>query len=300
MEVGPRSEARDRAEVGAVDGRTGCGDGERSGCRLRGLGGNRGQPRFGIGPQPSAGRRVDRPVETTGPPGGGRLDTRGTILSGDSGGARSRVPMPGRRRRRRYGLGPLERTTSSTGYRACRRARRTSSPAISAYGATREPSPGRSPRAGPCPSTSANRTIAASSSWPASALMPTWSHGTIEPASRDRAACGPPTGWLMSSRSCGRASRIGSRRSRCGSPIRAARKSCAGRPCSSSTCPGTPLGLPFVPVAREDDGWLDLVVFREPGPFQALYYLWKVLCGIHLGDPWSVPSPDPEGGRDRR
>ncbi len=45
------------------------------------------------------------------------------------------------------------------------------------------------------------------------------------------------------------------------------------------------LGLPFVPVARDDDGWLDLVVFREPGPFQALYYLWKVLCGIHLGDP---------------
>jgi diacylglycerol kinase (ATP) len=45
------------------------------------------------------------------------------------------------------------------------------------------------------------------------------------------------------------------------------------------------LGLPFVPVAREDDGWLDLVVFREPGPFQALFYLWKVVCGIHLGDP---------------
>ena len=36
------------------------------------------------------------------------------------------------------------------------------------------------------------------------------------------------------------------------------------------------LGLPFVPTARDDDGWLDLVVFREPGPFQALYYLWKV------------------------
>jgi diacylglycerol kinase family enzyme len=45
------------------------------------------------------------------------------------------------------------------------------------------------------------------------------------------------------------------------------------------------LGLPFVPIAREDDGWLDLVVFREPGPFQALFYLWKVYCGIHLGDP---------------
>jgi diacylglycerol kinase (ATP) len=45
------------------------------------------------------------------------------------------------------------------------------------------------------------------------------------------------------------------------------------------------LGLPFVPIAREDDGWLDLVIFREPGPFRALFYLWKVLCGIHLGDP---------------
>jgi diacylglycerol kinase (ATP) len=45
------------------------------------------------------------------------------------------------------------------------------------------------------------------------------------------------------------------------------------------------LGLPFVPVAREDDGWLDLVIFRHPGPFRALYYLWKVVCGIHLDDP---------------
>ncbi len=45
------------------------------------------------------------------------------------------------------------------------------------------------------------------------------------------------------------------------------------------------LGLPFAPEARDDDGWLDLVVFREPGPFQALYYLWKVLLGSHLDDP---------------
>src|SRR5262249_49547345 len=45
------------------------------------------------------------------------------------------------------------------------------------------------------------------------------------------------------------------------------------------------LGLPFVPVAREDDGWLDLIVFREPGPFQALFYLWKVFRGSHFGDP---------------
>ena len=42
------------------------------------------------------------------------------------------------------------------------------------------------------------------------------------------------------------------------------------------------LGLPFVPDAHDDDGWLDLLVFRDPGPFQALYYLWKVVRGAHL------------------
>ena len=36
--------------------------------------------------------------------------------------------------------------------------------------------------------------------------------------------------------------------------------------------------------ARDDDGWLDVLVFRKPGPFQALYYLWKVFLGTHLGD----------------
>lgn len=45
------------------------------------------------------------------------------------------------------------------------------------------------------------------------------------------------------------------------------------------------LGLPFAPQARQDDGLLDLVVFRDPGPFQALYYLWRVLCGTHLDHP---------------
>ncbi len=45
------------------------------------------------------------------------------------------------------------------------------------------------------------------------------------------------------------------------------------------------LGLPFVPLTREDDGWLDLIIFRNPGPFQAFYYLCKVVCGIHLNDP---------------
>lgn len=45
------------------------------------------------------------------------------------------------------------------------------------------------------------------------------------------------------------------------------------------------LGLPFVPEARDDDGRLDLLVFRKPGPFQALYYLWQVLWRKHLNDP---------------
>ncbi len=45
------------------------------------------------------------------------------------------------------------------------------------------------------------------------------------------------------------------------------------------------LGLPFVPSARDDDGWLDVIVFRKPGPFQALHYLWKVFRGTHLDDP---------------
>lgn len=42
------------------------------------------------------------------------------------------------------------------------------------------------------------------------------------------------------------------------------------------------LNLPFAPAARQDDGLLDLVVFRDPGPFQALYYLWRVVLGTHL------------------
>jgi diacylglycerol kinase family enzyme len=45
------------------------------------------------------------------------------------------------------------------------------------------------------------------------------------------------------------------------------------------------LGLPVAPHARQDDGLLDLVVFRDPGPFQALYYLWRVFCRTHLDHP---------------
>jgi diacylglycerol kinase (ATP) len=45
------------------------------------------------------------------------------------------------------------------------------------------------------------------------------------------------------------------------------------------------LGLPFAPAAQQDDGLLDLLVFRDPGPFQALYFLWRVLRGTHLDHP---------------
>jgi diacylglycerol kinase (ATP) len=45
------------------------------------------------------------------------------------------------------------------------------------------------------------------------------------------------------------------------------------------------LGLPFAPAARGDDGWLDLVIFRDPGPFRALHYLWLVVRGLHLDRP---------------
>ncbi|GIW86080.1 MAG: protein BmrU [Isosphaeraceae bacterium] len=45
------------------------------------------------------------------------------------------------------------------------------------------------------------------------------------------------------------------------------------------------LGLPFAPSARDDDGWLDLVVFRDPGPLQALRYLWLVFRRLHLRRP---------------
>ena len=45
------------------------------------------------------------------------------------------------------------------------------------------------------------------------------------------------------------------------------------------------LGLPFAPSAAADDGWLDLVVFRDPGPLRALHYLWLVVRGLHLDRP---------------
>jgi len=45
------------------------------------------------------------------------------------------------------------------------------------------------------------------------------------------------------------------------------------------------MGLPFAPSARGDDGWLDLVVFRNGGPWNALRYLWLVLLGSHLKEP---------------
>ena len=45
------------------------------------------------------------------------------------------------------------------------------------------------------------------------------------------------------------------------------------------------LGLPFAPTARANDGYLDLVLFRDPGPFRALHYLWLVVRGQHLDAP---------------
>lgn len=49
--------------------------------------------------------------------------------------------------------------------------------------------------------------------------------------------------------------------------------------------PSYALGLPIAPDAREDDGLLDLVVFRDSGPLAALHYLWLVFRGIHLDQP---------------
>jgi diacylglycerol kinase family enzyme len=45
------------------------------------------------------------------------------------------------------------------------------------------------------------------------------------------------------------------------------------------------LGLPFAPTALGDDGLLDVVAFRDPGPFRALHYLWLVVRGLHLKRP---------------
>jgi diacylglycerol kinase family enzyme len=45
------------------------------------------------------------------------------------------------------------------------------------------------------------------------------------------------------------------------------------------------LGLPFAPEAVGNDGLLDVVIFRDPGPFRALHYLWLVVRGLHLNRP---------------
>lgn len=45
------------------------------------------------------------------------------------------------------------------------------------------------------------------------------------------------------------------------------------------------IGLPIAPTAKQDDGLLDLVVFRDPGPLAALHYLWLVFRGLHLSHP---------------
>jgi diacylglycerol kinase family enzyme len=45
------------------------------------------------------------------------------------------------------------------------------------------------------------------------------------------------------------------------------------------------LGLPMAPGARANDGLLDLIVFRNAGPLNALRYLWMVFRGLHLDLP---------------
>ena len=46
--------------------------------------------------------------------------------------------------------------------------------------------------------------------------------------------------------------------------------------------PSYALNIPFAPEAQGNDGRLDLIIFREPGPFHALRYLWLVIRGLHL------------------
>jgi diacylglycerol kinase family enzyme len=49
--------------------------------------------------------------------------------------------------------------------------------------------------------------------------------------------------------------------------------------------PNYALGLPFAPDARGNDGLLDLVVFRDQGPINALRYLALIVLRRHLTEP---------------
>src|SRR5262249_10558530 len=49
--------------------------------------------------------------------------------------------------------------------------------------------------------------------------------------------------------------------------------------------PDYALGLPFAPDARGNDGLLDLVVFRDQGPINALRYLALIVLRRHLLEP---------------
>jgi diacylglycerol kinase family enzyme len=66
---------------------------------------------------------------------------------------------------------------------------------------------------------------------------------------------------------------------------RGAEEDLAGTTVFVFNLPRYALGLPFAPQASQDDGLLDLVIFRDPGPFRALYYLWRVFRGTHLDHP---------------
>jgi diacylglycerol kinase family enzyme len=68
-------------------------------------------------------------------------------------------------------------------------------------------------------------------------------------------------------------------------PERGPRETLVGTTAFLFNLPRYALGLPIAPTARDDDGLLDLVVFRDPGPFRALRYLWLVFRGLHLRRP---------------
>ena len=120
------------------------------------------------------------------------------------------------------------------------------------------------------------------------------------PGRRAGARPADPSRSPTSSRSSAPASRTASRPITVRSPTRAPRRPCAARPSSSSTCPATPWDSRSPPSARGDDGWLDLVVFRNAGPFRALLL---PLDGRPRHPPRRsrrLPPPGPPGRRHRR
>ena len=114
-----------------------------------------------------------RRAASAGSPGRGRLDPGGTLGPGRAGRPRRRLPLPGGRRRRRHGLGAAQRTAEPAADRHAGRHGEPRRPPLRPAARPARSWPGRSPPAGPCPSTSARPPAAGSSSWPASASTPT-------------------------------------------------------------------------------------------------------------------------------